>query len=557
MKKRLCAILAAALLLTLAGCGSSSEAAADDIPAVSASTAPVPAVSETPARPGLEEVSDQVFLLAEEEGLQGAEDARTRIRAWYDAGEDDPAAIYRLLKEQGVFRAPSQAGILVVGVTEGSSYHYKSTGTNKCTTFTLTLDCIDPESGAVNRLRTFSSEETHSCSLAYNGLGINTAQTRLHFSRDLSKVAAELTMEDGTEHVGWMDESGSFTDVSAKIAVSSDFGGLLKHRTPCFGPDDYLYFRDLTNTDAQIKRVPMDDLRPEAVEVVVEDDHFPGAVLTPFPDGSVDKELSSWYYYDANLSYPASGGVFADWISSDSCLGVKNDMIYHYTLSGMLDVFDWYLEQTALVPEVKGRENANPVASPDGSQVAFLSHLTSGADQAPHLFVVPLSGGEPRKIQTDYGFSSKGTYLMDWVGEEGSQTSAPARVFLTSLEPARCDEDVVVSDTGIGRSNSLEQYSHYLRGEENGVSVQWELDGSYTTLTGIWTVCNRNKNSKLQEYFEVYADGKLVYTSPVLSRGDDPVADVAVDITGCRSLEIVFPQTTGRAELGNVLLTGG
>lgn len=557
MKTRLCAVLAAALLLSLAGCSSSLEAAPDNSPAVSAPAQSVPAASETPVRPALEEVADQVFLLAEEEGLQGAEDAWTRIQAWYDAGEDDPAAIFQLLKEQEVFRAPSQAGILVVRVTSGSSYRYKSTGTSKCTTFTLALDCIDPESGAVSRLKTFSSEETHSCSLAYNGLGLNTVQTRLHFSQDLSKVAAELTMEDGTEHVGWLDESGSFTDVTARIAVSSDFGGLLKHRSPCFGPDGYLYFRDLTNTDAQIKRVPMDDLRPEAVEVVVEDDHFPGAVLTPFPDGSVDEDLSSWYYYDASLSYPASGGEFADWISPDSCVGVRDGMIYRYTLSGQLEIFGWDLEQTALVPEVKGRENTNPVVSPDGSQVAFLSRLTSGTDQAPHLFVVPLSGGEPRKIQTEYSFSSKGTYLMDWVGEEGSQTSAPARVFLTSLEPVRCDEDVVVSDTGIGRSNSLEQYSHYLRGEENGVSVQWELDGSYTTLTGIWTVCNRNKNSKLQEYFEVYADGKLVYTSPVLSRGNDPVTDVVVDIRGCRSLEIVFPQTTGRAELGNVLLTGG
>lgn len=321
----------------------------------------------------------------------------------------------------------NRLGIVVMKANFGSRYTYNSTGTFKFVPFTVTLDIINPETGEVSALKTFSSEETHSCSAGFYGglfgtysISSNTTATKRYFNSDFTKMVATLTLEDGSVHIGWIDENGRFTDVSGKISASNDFGGLIDHQYPRFW-SDYLYFEDFTSETVQIKRVPLNNLTPDAVEILIEDVKWKG--VYPNVDGSIrDSDSALCEYYNESMTYAANTNDFNDWISESEYVGTDKGMIYKYNLAGEpAKTYEWYSEKTALVPEVKGRENWNAVVSPECNKVAFLSKLTSGTKQETMLYIVPIEGGDPIKVNTTYDFSNPSTSqyerwvaLMDW-----------------------------------------------------------------------------------------------------------------------------------------------
>lgn len=308
-------------------------------------------------------------------------------------------------------------GIIVVSASYGSQYTYNSTGTYKFTAFTVQLNKIDPETGTVTHIRTFSSEDTHSCSAYLSDVGGYTEYALRNFNSDMTLMTAVVTLESGAKHIGWVDENGRFTDVSAKITTESDFGALTNHGMPRFF-GDWIYFRDFTNTSTQIKRVPLNNLTTNAVEVMVSGATWNGVNIYPRPDGTVEDVMDPYEYYDSSMQYPARAGDTYDWISADTCIGNGNGandpyIIYKYQLSGKKGVFDWYSNRTTFIPSIKNRINWNAVVSPDSNQVAFLSKLKTGTDQSTSLFLIPVDGGDPVKVHTDYPFGDK-TYLIDW-----------------------------------------------------------------------------------------------------------------------------------------------
>lgn len=428
-------IIAAVCTLAITGCGSDSAAVYEEYPTetgtietdeITQGKSDSSDIEESQMTigdtvPTLDEIMEEVLYYADNEGMAGdALVINTMITTMYEEGYYDSFDIFNILCAEGYLSlAPVVPnGIIVLSLTSGSRCTWNSTGTYALTPFTLNLDCIDPDTGDVQHLRTFSSEDTHSCSMAFNGLGANAVQTRMHFNSDLTQVTATLTLEDGSVHVGWINENGYFTDVSEKVtAEAGDFGALTNHTNPCFGPGEYFYFRDSTNSNVQIKRVPLGNLTVSAVEIMIDNAYWNGIDLSPYPDGTIEDTEKNWYYYDENMIYPALGGLwgsFREWISPSECVAVKNNMIYKYSLSGNSQVSiaanEWYSDETALTPEINGRESWNPVTSPDASKVAFLSRLTTGTDTSPYLYVVSADGGEPVKVSTDYSFDAPAYY---------------------------------------------------------------------------------------------------------------------------------------------------
>ena len=56
------------------------------------------------------------------------------------------------------------------------------------------------------------------------------------------------------------------------------------------------------------------------------------------------------------------------------------------------------------------------------------------------------------------------------------------------------------------------------------------------------------KNTKLKNSVEIYTDGTLAYSSPVLESGGLPV-DVRINIGNCNLLTIMFKEGVGAASL--------
>lgn len=278
---------------------------------------------------------------------------------------------------------------------------------------TVTLDVIDPDTGEYQNYKTFSSENCH----MYCRGTDNIYDTMTYFNSDYTAVAAITTMDDGAEHVGWVDENGDFTDVSAQVTHESDFNALTVHERPCFGPDNYFYFFDSSNGRKAV-RVPIDNISEDSLEIMNDDMDYGN--LNPYPDGSVEDSMYGKYYYDKDMTCTIMHGSFHDWSSAtQTTYADKYDMIKirNWKLDSERDwrtPLDTAVEDYPLLPEIEGRENWDPVFSPDGSQVAFLSQLTTEDGSQPTLFVVSSEGGDPEKIETNYPFVRDTTRLMCW-----------------------------------------------------------------------------------------------------------------------------------------------
>ena len=98
---------------------------------------------------------------------------------------------------------------------------------------TVTLTSINQTTGETTMLRTFTTNESDVSIYCPAEKAVNIAlQT---FSSNFDKITAYKKMPDGSQHVGWVDINGIYTDVTAQITASSgDFGGLTHHITPRF-----------------------------------------------------------------------------------------------------------------------------------------------------------------------------------------------------------------------------------------------------------------------------------------------------------------------------------
>lgn len=364
------------------------------------------------AEPTLDEVLNDVLNYVEREGMiiVDEDSINDLIELMYIAEGPDALNIFNQLCADGqIVTAPVEPEGIIVFTYNGSNvaFSYK-----EGETVTISLDCINPDNGYVSHLRTFYFENANRCYPAFNGLSVNATQARMHFNSDFTQMTAMATLEDGSVHVGWIDKNGKFTDVSALVtADAGDFGGLTNHSYPCFGPGGYFYFRDETSSNVQVKRAPLDNLTVSAVETLIEKEHYKAAILSPLPNGTAEDDTDKWFYYNEEMAYPARGGCFADWISPSECVGVEGNIIYKYNLRETTrNIFTWNDEKTALIPDIKGRNNWGIIVSPDASRIAFLSALTEGTDTAPYLYTVPISGGDPTKVSTDFYFDGRVNY---------------------------------------------------------------------------------------------------------------------------------------------------
>lgn len=117
------------------------------------------------------------------------------------------------------------------------------------------------------------------------------------------------------------------------------------------------------------------------------------------------------------------------------------------------------------------------------------------------------------------------------------------------------NSEVSVSGSNIGATNTGDTYSHYMSGS-SGSEIVYYLNGGYSRLTGLWTICQTYKDTNKNNSFEIYADNNLVYSSPSLTGGDLPV-EFEADINNCEKLRIVFTNGNGAGELGNIRIYPG
>ena len=94
-------------------------------------------------------------------------------------------------------------------------------------------------------------------------------------------------------------------------------------------------------------------------------------------------------------------------------------------------------------------------------------------------------------------------------------------------------------------SNDNREMNHAIKWYTNNndasasAKVYYNLEGKYDTVMGTIFLSQDSRDSNLAGYFEVYGDGKLLYTSPKVAAGVLP-QDISVSVTGVQKLQIAF-----------------
>ncbi len=136
-----------------------------------------------------------------------------------------------------------------------------------------------------------------------------------------------------------------------------------------------------------------------------------------------------------------------------------------------------------------------------------------------------------------------------------SDTATPD-YFHTPADAPGCwsDQSTPGHSSGPVRDNqgNLYTYGLHLDGSESArYSISFQLDGCYSVFTGVCgypeKVISTQWASKYNKYFEVYGDGKLLYTTPTMNARTAPVS-FEIPIQNVNILTITYPATEGPNE---------
>ena len=251
---------------------------------------------------------------------------------------------------------------------------------------TFNIVCIDPSTGEQRTLLdvTYTSNVGKDIYYLPPTMTVYSASASEWVSSDFSKIAATKYISGtGEYHAGWFNEFGEFYDVTEALGLQaqSDFDDPACYFAGGFTDDCFVYYANNTSYDGRnYFYVPLTNITLDAVQ-----------------EGDIINSALPTLPADSDSGYNLSG-----WVNETQCL--VDQYVKQYNRKTNSVIFDITTgEVTEFIPGTS-RYNWNGVLSPDGSSVAFLSSPKQGTD-SPALYITPLSGGDPIRVETTLSFS--------------------------------------------------------------------------------------------------------------------------------------------------------
>lgn len=184
------------------------------------------------------------------------------------------------------------------------------------------------------------------------------------------------------------------------------------------------------------------------------------------------------------------------------------------------------------------------LAMPMSPAMAALAQKYIQVSPGVHIYV------DDRPLATE-GFIYDGTTYLpvravsEAVGKAVSWDGRTSSVFIgqhSSSEPAAVLTELdYFNEWGIRfkdvpRDNLGQAYNYGGMASNDGF-VEYKLNGNYSRLTGKFFVDYEERSTSFKGQLKIYGDGRLLYTSPELTHGIEPV-NVDVDITGVLTLKV-------------------
>ncbi len=211
---------------------------------------------------------------------------------------------------------------------------------------------------------------------AFNAEMKPSGNHREWFSQDFDKMIATRVFVDrnSEQHAGWVDTDGNYFDVSEATGMipESSFSNtaVIEQTATGFDGDDFIFCEE------------------------ADEGHICYSVPVSNVSDSAAITLDSQYGYYENLYHGVVIAYPTDWINEQECFA---DLYDHSDSPSGIRANIETGEFTEYLPESE-RCNWSGILDRDGDTVAFLS-TTQYADGVVELYTMPISGGEPEKIQ--------------------------------------------------------------------------------------------------------------------------------------------------------------
>lgn len=129
-------------------------------------------------------------------------------------------------------------------------------------------------------------------------------------------------------------------------------------------------------------------------------------------------------------------------------------------------------------------------------------------------------------------------------------------VYITDLNYMSCLNNVRKQDNLKDNIGNLYHNGLYMGETHHGFcygegSADYYIQGKYETFSGTVAVESGNEGSNYSAYFEVYGDGNLLYTSPIMTNTSLP-ENFLIDITGVQILKISYPDSNESADMATI-----
>ena len=262
---------------------------------------------------------------------------------------------------------------------------------------------IQPESGEQQEIASFvvagiNQEEEFFYQVLTDPFVLSDSMKQ-KISYDYTKLAAtKFFRNDMESHAGWLENDGTFLDVTEKLGLQSksDFDDPVYYKAIGFTEDGYFMFCDSDHD----YYVPLDNLSSGFVEEG-----------SPFPhEDTLDD------FFRNNLNY-FGRALLTDWVN-DHVFLYQNEKYMCRFVSGSVHSYIGDLETGEMTEYIPGSKDTwNGVVSPDGKTIAFMSNASG--DTA--IYFIPVAGGEPVELRTDMEFSNPWrvdegfcAMLIDW-----------------------------------------------------------------------------------------------------------------------------------------------
>lgn len=122
--------------------------------------------------------------------------------------------------------------------------------------------------------------------------------------------------------------------------------------------------------------------------------------------------------------------------------------------------------------------------------------------------------------------------------------------FINELDYLNKDGDINDNYSNLSDNTGKSYKRIYSVGYGNAFA-EYLINGSYTNFIGTAGVCYDERSTTYSNFFEVYGDGVLLYTSPTFTGSSMP-KDFDINITGVKILKIYYPKSNGDNSIASI-----